>query len=142
MAAEESLSAEQVAHQVEYWLDLAEYDMATARTMLTGGHLLYVGFMCHQVVEKALKAVFTARLSATPPFIHALVKLAQLAQVYDEMTDDQRALLIALQPMNVECRYPSVKAALLSSLSPQRCQQMLDDTGELWQWIKERSCSL
>lgn len=136
MALNDPLNAEQLARQVAYWLDLADYDMATARTMLAGGHLLYVGFMCHQVVEKALKALFTARCQAAPPPIHALVKLAQLSHSYEEMADDQRALLIALQPMNVECRYPSEKSALLAALTHQRCLQMLNETGELWQWIK------
>jgi HEPN domain-containing protein len=60
MASEAPLNAVQVARQVDYWFDLADYDMATASSMLTCGHLLYVGFMCHQVVEKALKALFTA----------------------------------------------------------------------------------
>ena len=42
---------------VQYWLDLTEYDIETAKVMLNGGRYLYVGFMCHQVIEKALKAV-------------------------------------------------------------------------------------
>jgi len=39
----------------KYWLELAEYDMETAKVMLLGERYLYVGFMCHQVIEKALK---------------------------------------------------------------------------------------
>ena len=35
-----------------YWLDSAEYDLQTARAMLETRRLLYVGFMCHQTVEK------------------------------------------------------------------------------------------
>jgi hypothetical protein len=37
----------------EYWFDIAEYDLETARVMLQGKRFLYVGFMCHQVIEKA-----------------------------------------------------------------------------------------
>ena len=136
MASDEKMNIEQVARQVAYWVDLADYDMATAHSMLDCGHLLYVGFMCHQVAEKALKALFTARCQAAPPPMHALVRLAQLSNSYDEMTDDQRALLITLQPMNVECRYPSEKSALLAALTHERCSQILSDTGDLWQWIK------
>jgi len=35
-------------------VDLAQYDLETAQVMLDGGRFLYVGFMCHQVVEKSL----------------------------------------------------------------------------------------
>ncbi len=41
--------------KVLYWIDIAEYDMETAKVMLEGKRFLYVGFMCHQVIEKILK---------------------------------------------------------------------------------------
>jgi len=42
--------------KVKYWLDIADYDMGTAEAMYAAGRWLYVGFMCHQVIEKTLKA--------------------------------------------------------------------------------------
>jgi hypothetical protein len=33
--------------RIEYWLNLSQYDLETAQTLLNGGRLLYVGFMCH-----------------------------------------------------------------------------------------------
>jgi len=138
MTADAPLDAEQVSRQVDYWFDLAEYDMATARTMLVGGHLLYVGFMCHQVVEKALKGVYTARCQAVPPKMHALVKLAQLSTIFDDMTEDQREWMTALQPMNIESRYPAEKAKLLAVLSVPECERMIVETTEMLQWIKQK----
>ena len=44
-----------VDEKVEYWLDIASYDLKTAQAMLRTKRFLYVGFMCHQVIEKALK---------------------------------------------------------------------------------------
>lgn len=35
-----------------YWKELADYDVDTAEVMYDGGRRLYVGFMCHQVIEK------------------------------------------------------------------------------------------
>lgn len=40
--------------KVAYWLDIADYDMDTAQAMYGTGRWLYVGFMCHQVVENVL----------------------------------------------------------------------------------------
>ena len=42
--------------KVAYWIDIADYDMDTAETLYSGGRWLYVAFMCHQVIEKTLKA--------------------------------------------------------------------------------------
>ncbi len=44
--------------EAEYWSDLSQYDLETAQAMLETNRLLYVGFMCHQSVEKILKAYF------------------------------------------------------------------------------------
>ena len=38
--------------QVQYWLDIAQYDLDTAEAMHQTGRWLYVAFMCHQVIEK------------------------------------------------------------------------------------------
>lgn len=54
-----------------YWFDGAEYDLQTARAMEMR-QLLYVGFMCRQTIEKALKRVLVARKSKEElPYIHA-----------------------------------------------------------------------
>jgi HEPN domain-containing protein len=58
------------SEKVKYWIDISDYDMETAKTMLDGKRYLYVGFMCHQAVEKILKAYFTAIIQQTPPFVH------------------------------------------------------------------------
>ncbi len=44
-----------VEEKIEYWLDIASYDLKTARAMLRTKRFLYVGFMCHQVIEKVKK---------------------------------------------------------------------------------------
>ena len=46
--------------KVQYWLDIANYDIDTAETLQRGGRWLYVAFMCHQVIEKTLKAYWCA----------------------------------------------------------------------------------
>lgn len=42
--------------KVRYWVELSDYDLDTAQAMLETRRYLYVGFMCHQVIEKILKA--------------------------------------------------------------------------------------
>ncbi len=41
-----------INEKIKYWIDIAEYDLETAKAMLSTKRYLYVGFMCHQVIEK------------------------------------------------------------------------------------------
>ena len=41
-----------------YWLDCADYDLQTAKAMLETKRFLYVGFMCHQTIDKGVKSSF------------------------------------------------------------------------------------
>jgi len=64
--------------KVKYWLDLSDYDYTTAVAMQQSGRYLYVGFMCHQTIEKILKAYFNLNNSEpAPPLLtacHTLLK--------------------------------------------------------------------
>lgn len=124
--------------RVAYWLELADYDLETARAMLVSARYLYVGFMCHQVIEKLLKAAYQQAGDRTPPFIHNLLLLARECGVYDALDDRQKDLLDLLGPLNVEARYPTVKEKLLATLTHERCSDILDKTGDFSRWIKQR----
>ncbi len=43
--------------RIKYWLELSDYDIETANAMLSSKRFLYVGFMCHQTIEKVLKHI-------------------------------------------------------------------------------------
>jgi len=124
----------------QYWLDIADYDIETARAMLKTGRYLYVGFMCHQVIEKALKAVIArnCKEGEMPPKIHHLLKLADRADLFSKMSSEQQMFIKELNPMNVEARYPEYKDKIAAGLSNDICVEILTETEELLCWIKEQ----
>lgn len=125
--------------KAEYWLESAEYDLQTARAMLETKRYLYVGFMCHQTVEKALKAVLVAKKPDEElPYIHKLMRLANLSSVSEEMSEEQLRLLDVLSPLNIEARYPLHKSMLLQSLTTERCKELISETEALYQWLKTK----
>ena len=63
--------------KVQYWVELSEYDFETAEAMFTSKRYLYVGFMCHQTIEKILKSYFVSRILDNPPYTHNLSYLAE-----------------------------------------------------------------
>lgn len=122
-----------------YWLDAADYDLQTAKAMLETKRYLYVGFMCHQTIEKGLKGVFVTRKPEDElPYIHSPVRLAHLSGISDEMSEQQLSLLDTLAPLNIEARYPLHKERLLASLTPQRCEELIVKTEVLLTWLKTR----
>ena len=121
-----------------YWIELAEYDLDTATAMLETKRFLYVGFMCHQCIEKAIKAVISVSSDEMPPKVHNLLRLAEQCDLLNKMNDTQKNVLFTLNPLNIESRYPSFKDNLLAQLNKERCTQIILDTKELFKWIKQQ----
>ncbi len=127
----------QLNDKAKYWIRLADYDIDTASAMLQTKRYLYVGFMCHQAIEKALKAII-ANKDMFPPKIHGLMKLAQIGKVYDAMSDEYKDMLDTLDPLNIATRYPEQIEKLTSMLSEDRCKSIFSETEELLCWIKQQ----
>jgi HEPN domain-containing protein len=129
-----------VDERAQYWLELADYDIETARIMLSGKRYLYVGFMCHQTIEKAIKAVIARDCAEgeIPPKIHHLLKLADRAGLWGKMSARQQVFIKELNPMNIEARYPEYKEAIAAGLTAGICGNLLAGTEELLCWIKEQ----
>lgn len=122
--------------KVTYWLDIADYDFDTAEAMYQTGRWLYVAFMCHQAIEKTLKAYWCDTQSEDPPYTHHHMRLAEGCGLYGNMSDDQKDFLDAVTNYNIEARYPEDKEALARTLTPQVCRQLIDETKQLMTWIK------
>ena len=124
--------------KVDYWLDLCDDDLITAKTLLEKDRLLHMGFFCHLIAEKALKAVVVSETDDVPPRIHDLRRLAALGDVLDDLTTEQRTFLGTLMPLHLEARYPEYKKRVLETLTTESCKQILAETEAFLCWIKKR----
>ena len=124
--------------KVTYWIEISDYDFETAKAMLMTKRYLYVGFMCHQVIEKILKAYWSSVLEEPPLKIHHLSRLAAKSGIVQEMSEAQLEFIDKLEPLNIESRYPSYKNQLLKRLTPEYCELLLSQTNELRTWIKDK----
>ena len=123
--------------QISYWKELSDYDMETAEAMLTTHRWLYVGFMCHKVLEKTIKAYWCSKEFGTPPYIHNLARLAEGCELMQMMSEEQLYFIDMMTPMNIEARYPSYKESISRGLSESFCREMIDKTKEMQQWINQ-----
>ncbi len=119
------------------WLERADYDLETARSLFTSRRYLYVAFMCQQVIEKTLKASLTSK-GITPPFIHNLPRLAEEAGLLKELGETQQALLANLNPFYIKARYGEYKDALSKVCKENEARIFLQQTEDFVQWLKQK----
>lgn len=105
--------------------------------MLDTKRYLYVGFMCHQTIEKGLKTVI-ANSRQFPPKIHNLIESSKKASLYSMFSDVQKDFIMDLNPLNIESRYPSYVEKINAVLTETKCIEILSKTKELLQWIETK----
>ena len=121
-----------------YWFEMSDYDFDTAKAMLETKRYLYVAFMCHQTIEKILKAYWSNVLEEPPLKIHSLSRLAEKSGLDKDMSEEQTDFIDELEPLNIEARYPSYKERLMKSLTSDRCKELIEQTDKLRTWIKSK----
>lgn len=117
--------------KVTYWIEMSDYDFDTAKAMLETKRYLYVAFMCHQTIEKILKAYWSKVLEEPPLKIHSLSRLAEKSGLDKDMSEEQTDFIDELEPLNIEARYPSYKERLMKSLTSDRCKELIEQTDKL-----------
>ena len=117
------------------WLAQVDYDLATAEQMLHAGRYIYVIFMSHMALEKALKALVTEETQKLPPRTHNLIDLAQRAQV--GLSQEQQDFLGKLNNTSVVVRYPDDLSEMVSQYPEAIAQDYLERTKELILWVRQ-----
>lgn len=124
--------------KVKYWIEISEYDLLTAKSMLDTKRYLYVAFMCHQSIEKLLKAYWQCITKKVPPKTHNISYLASKVGLFEQLSEKQKDFLDELEPLNIEARYPGNKDALMEKLDNAYSTEIYIKTKGLYQWIKKR----
>jgi HEPN domain-containing protein len=119
-----------------YWLDLCDDDLMTAQALLKSERFLHMGFFCHMIAEKALKAIIAENTDEVPLKTHDLAKLADRGGIWESISDEQKELFKKLTPLQIEARYPEYKERIAATLTKNFCKKLLSETEEFLCWIK------
>jgi len=122
------------SRKIEYWLDIAQYDMDTARAMHENGRYLYAVFMCQQATEKILKANYIQKFDNEAPMTHNIIYLANILDM--KLSPEQNETVSTLTAYYIEGRYPSYKKKLSILVDSNKSYTLLKQTEVLFQWLK------
>ncbi len=120
--------------EIKNWLDSAKYDMETAEHMFNSGRYIYTIFMCHLAIEKALKAKVQQTTGETPPRIHNLVHLVELAKLAPP--EQMNRFLGELSNLSIVTRYPRDFQEMLKAFTKERTETFLRKTKEAFRWVE------
>lgn len=123
---------------IKRWFELIDEDMSVAEDLFKTKHWLYTAFMCHQVIEKSLKAYWVATRDDDPPYIHDHKRLAEGCGLYEKLTEEQRVFLTTIREMNIEARYREYKSRVAAALNETNTKYLLDQTKQMQQWIRRQ----
>lgn len=123
-------------HDVQNWLKSSTYDFKTAEAMLRTRRFVYVIFMCHLSIEKALKAVVCARLHKIPPRTHDLFHLVKICAL--EIPEKHQPIVMHINEASVPTRYPEDIAKLVKVYNSKIAQKYLFETKGFLKWLNNQ----
>ena len=130
-----SLKSEEKNKAVNFWLGKSRYDLNAAKAMYNAKTYLYTGFMCHQSIEKALKAYFIHENDERQPQTHNLEFLIDLCKLSFKMDDTKLKIIHKLKPLYTATRYEDNGDKIADLLTKPYCKKLLKETEVLLDWI-------
>jgi len=122
---------------VDFWLDKSRIELETATVMFNTGYYLYTGFMCHQAIEKVLKAYYVHIKDERHPHTHSLPGLMNETELAAKANEKQRETVTKLNPLYIEARYEDYKKKISVLLTKEYCHTLLRETEALHNWIAQ-----
>ncbi len=115
------------------WLEKADENLDLAEYLFEGARYAPTCYMCQQTLEVLLKAAVIELAGKRHPKIHTLVKLAKEAGL--KLSPEQDATLKEIAKHYYQVRYPDF---VKHKYNRQTAEEVLSQTKELYQWIKNK----
>jgi len=123
--------------ELSEWLAQSRYDIKTAQSLYASGRYIYVVFMCHLAIEKALKGIWSLKKQAVPPKSHNLVFFIEGTGLL--IPHEYLDFIYSLSQASIPIRYPETLAVLKKAYSRQDVLEILKKTEGVLRWITKRS---
>jgi len=116
------------------WIESSDDDFETMVAMFERKRYSWCLFVGHLVIEKLLKAVFVKTNNNHPPFIHNLLRLAEMSKI--EMNEEQRTFFITVTAFNINARYDDYKRSFYQTCTAEFTSFWFNQIKNQRKWIK------
>jgi len=118
----------------KYWIESSDKDFITMNHLFESNDFDWALFVGHLVIEKLLKASYIDKKKETPPFIHNLLRLAELSEI--ELIDDKKEFFATVTTFNINARYDDYKKNFHILCTKEFTEFWLNKIIEYRKWIK------
>ena len=122
-----------IPRQTEYWVKSAQEDFDVGRELVKADKSRHGLFFLHLALEKMLKACFCKTQRKTPPKIHNLSRLAELAKI--EIDRKKQDGLEMINRFCLEGRYPQEQVVKPSKTDTKRYVKTAE---EIYKWLERQ----
>lgn len=120
---------------IKKWLEFAEKDLKVANELFKRQYWDYCVLMCHQAIEKILKAHIIER-SSIPKKTHDLVSLYRESKL--ELPENWRIFIKNLSSHYMPPRYPDIAYKTKIIYNQEIATNFLKETKEIFKWLKNK----
>jgi len=123
--------------EIENWLEIARYDLRTAKVCFKEGLYLKVYENSHAALEKLLKGIIQQSSNQKPPKIHNLLKLASLVLV-EELEKEVKSTLDELNNAYISVRYPGDFTEISEYLDKSNAEEIMKKVERIFKWLETK----
>jgi HEPN domain-containing protein len=121
--------------EVKMWFEQAEDDFMSAKIIFDGEAYYVAVFLCHQAVEKGLKALYLKLNEGRIPRVHSLISLGQQVGAPEKF----HGYLRDLTPQYITTRYPDVASDLPKNLYDRSSAlKWINKTETFFKWLRKQ----
>jgi len=125
----------ELAKTLAYFQKSSEEDWKIAQKLFRSKDYAHSLFFCHLTLEKLLKCIIVAKTDKAAPYIHDLVKLAQLADIkLDKNTEDA---LEEITGFNIAGRYDDEKQTFRKKCTKPYAEKYFNLSSSIYLWLKK-----
>lgn len=120
---------------INYWIESSDDDFDTMLAMHESKRFSWALFIGHLMIEKLMKAYFVKINADYPPYIHNLLRLAELSEL--KLSADQEAKLATITAFNINARYDDYKRSFKQRCTSEFTAEWIEQLKAIRLWMKQ-----
>lgn len=121
---------------IRYWIEGAEYDFETGKSLLSSKRFPYALFFGHLALEKLLKALVVKAAKSHAPYSHSLIFLASKTAI--EIPESIMDQLAEYNEFHLESRYPDDKKDFYKKCTDEFANQKFKEMEDIYKWLIQK----